>query len=92
LVHFDASKRCGAVLALAAGLASRYSAHLKALYVIELPTPALFYGDASGFVDARLIDERMSAARTEREFHARVRLNGIEAEWRTVEGFTAQTC
>jgi nucleotide-binding universal stress UspA family protein len=100
LVHLDASARSAAVLELAAGIARRHQAHLTALYVSELPTPALFYSDGAGFVDARLIDQIMtefreksmtSAKRVEEQFRERIRRDGIEGEWRVVEGFTADT-
>ncbi len=100
LVHLDASKRSDIRLARAADLAARHGAHLTALYIIELPTPALFYGDPSGFADVRLIDEMMAkmretamvdARRVEQSFAERMRRDGIEGEWRLVEGVAAET-
>jgi len=100
LVHLNSSARSGAVLDFAAGIAGRYSARLTALHVVELPTAAMFFGDPSGFVDPRLIDELTSklreqgikeAARIAERFNERVRRDGIEGEWRTVEGMTAET-
>lgn len=100
LVHLDNSARSAVRLDLAADLAVRHGAHLTALYVVELPMPALFYGDPSGFVDARLIDEMMSkmrdgatadARRLQRAFDDRMRRDGIEGEWRLVEGSAAET-
>jgi len=100
LVHLDASPRSGAVLALAAELAVRHAAHLTAVHVVELPTPAMFYGDPSGFIDPRLIDDLMTtlreqgkkeAARLEQIFRERVSRDGVEGEWRLAEGFTAET-
>jgi nucleotide-binding universal stress UspA family protein len=63
LVHVDGSPRGSAVLDFAAGVAGRHSAHLTALYVVELPAPALFYGDPSGFIDARLVAQMMAEFR-----------------------------
>jgi hypothetical protein len=63
--------------------------------------PALeFYGGPSGFVDLRFAEEMTSkireedmktALRVEQEFRERVRLDGIEGEWRKSEGLAAQT-
>lgn len=100
LVHLDSSARSGAVLDLAANLAEQHAAHLTAVHVVELPTPAMFYGDPSGFIDPRLIDDLMTtlreqgqkeATRLEAAFRERVRRDGIADEWRLAEGFTADT-
>ncbi|HYM31511.1 MAG TPA: universal stress protein [Candidatus Cybelea sp.] len=99
LVHLDASARGTQRLALACDLAGRHSAHLIAVYVIEMPSPALFLGDPSGYVDPRFIEEIMSKARdagmrdalrVEKEFRERLRRDGIEGEWRLVEGIPAE--
>jgi nucleotide-binding universal stress UspA family protein len=99
LVHLDASPRSKLRLAVAAQLASKHGAHLTGLHAVELPSPAMFYGDPSGFVDARLIDEMMTrmrqnaakeAAPIEQEFRERLRHDGIEGEWRMVEGWAAE--
>lgn len=99
LVHVDASARSTIRLGIAAEMASRHAAHLTALYVVEVPSPAAFYGDPSGFVDARLVDEmlaklREKAARdalpVEQGFRERLRRDGIEGEWRQVEGWAAE--
>lgn len=100
LVHLDASPRGAVRLALAAELATRHGAHLTALYGIELPSPALFYGDPSGLADVRLIEEMMdkmretarAAARpVEASFTERLRRDGIEGEWRLIEDSLAET-
>ena len=100
LVHLDASPRGAVRLAIAAELATRHGAHLTALYGIELPSPALFYGDPSGFADVRLIEEMMDKMRetaraaaqpVEASFTERLRRDGIEGEWRLVEGGLAET-
>lgn len=100
LVHLDAAPRSAVRLGVAAGLALRHRAHLTALFVIEVPAAALFYGDPGGFVDARLVDEMMDkirqramvdARRVEQEFRERLRRDGIEGEWRVVEGGIAET-
>jgi nucleotide-binding universal stress UspA family protein len=100
LVHLDASPRSAQRLALAADLAARHGAHLAALYVTELPAPALFYGDPSGFADARLVEEIIdkmretatNAARdVEQSFNERIRRDGLSGEWRLVEGDAGET-
>ncbi|HXZ00427.1 MAG TPA: universal stress protein [Stellaceae bacterium] len=100
LVHLDASARSEVRLAVAADLARRHGAHLTALFVIEQLSAALFYGDAGGFVDVQLVEEMMDkireramveARRVEQGFHDRVRRDGIEGEWRLVEGAAADT-
>ncbi len=100
LVHLDASPRSGVRLDVAADLAARHAAHLTAVFVIEQPPAAWFYGDPGGYVDARLIDEMMEkmreramieASRTEQEFRERLRRDGIQGEWRLVDGNTAET-
>jgi nucleotide-binding universal stress UspA family protein len=100
LVHLDASPRSATRLEVAADLARRHSAHLAAVFVVEQPAAAWFYGDPGGYVDARLIDEMMEkmreramveAARAEQEFRERMRRDGIEGEWRLIEGVMAET-
>jgi nucleotide-binding universal stress UspA family protein len=100
LVHLDASPRSAERLALAADLAARQGAHLAALYVTELPAPGMFYGDPSGFADARLVEEIIdkmretatAAARgVEQRFNERIRRDGLSGEWRLVEGDVRET-
>ena len=100
LVHLDAAPRSSVRLGVAADLAGRHSAHLTAVFVIEQPPAAWFYGDPGGYVDARLIDEMMEkmreramveASRVEREFRERLHRDGIEGEWRLVDGSTAES-
>jgi nucleotide-binding universal stress UspA family protein len=99
LVHLDTTPRSDLRLGAAAELASRHEAHLTALHVAELPSPAMFYGDPSGFVDARLVDEMMGKMRetankdarpVEARFRERLRRDGIEGEWRMVEGWAVE--
>ncbi len=100
LVHLDAAPRSAVRLALAADLAGKHGAHLTAIYIVEMPSPALFYGDPSGFADARLVDEMMNkmretamvgARRVEQSFAERIRRDGIAGEWRLVEAIAADT-
>jgi nucleotide-binding universal stress UspA family protein len=94
LVHLDVTPRCTARLAVAAGLAARHGAHLTGLHVIDIPSANYFYGAAMPFVPANPeeIVERMraeaneAAAPVEAAFRDRLRRDGIEGEWRLVEG------
>lgn len=100
LVHLDASARSDVRLAVATDLAQRHGAHLTALFVIDQLSAAFFYGDIGGFVDAQLVEEMMDrireramvdARRVEQGFRERLRRDGIEGEWRLVEGIAAET-
>ena len=95
LVHLDGTPRSGVRLEIAAALARAHGAHLAGVYVMELASPALFYGDPTGFADVRLIEEMMQKMReaataaagpVEEGFRERLRRDGIEGEWRLVEG------
>jgi nucleotide-binding universal stress UspA family protein len=94
LVHLDVTPRSSARLAIAAGLAARHGAHLTGLHVIDIPSANYFYGAAMPFVPANPeeIIDRMRAEATEAAapieagFRDCLRRNGIEGEWRLVEG------
>jgi nucleotide-binding universal stress UspA family protein len=95
LVHLDASARSQVRLGVAAALAARHGAHLTALHVVDLPPPDVFYGFPSAFMDVQRAEdviERMRAARVEEAegiktgFLDRLRRDGLEGEWRLVEG------
>lgn len=100
LVHLDASPRCDARVDVAAGLAARHEAYLTGLFVIDLPPPDAFYGFPAAFLDlqrAEDIVDRMrvtamaDAARVEASFRERLRRDGLQGEWRQVEGLAGQT-
>ena len=100
LLHLDATPRCAARVGVAAGLAARHGAHLTGLFVIDLPPPDMFYGVPSAFIDlqrAEDIVERLRAAATaaaavaEAAFRDRLRRDGLQGEWRLVEGNTGET-
>jgi nucleotide-binding universal stress UspA family protein len=94
LVHLDVTPRCATRLAVAGRLAARHGAHLTGVHVIDIPSANYFYGAAMPFVPANPeeIVERMrseasaAAAPVEAAFRACLRANGIEGEWRLVEG------
>jgi nucleotide-binding universal stress UspA family protein len=94
LVHLDPTPRCATRLAVAAGLAARHGAHLTGVHVIDIPSANYFYGAAMPFVPANpeeIVDRMRAeaaevAAPIEAAFRECLRRNGIEGEWRLVEG------
>lgn len=100
LVHLDGTPRAGVRLDVAARLAAADGAHLVGLHVIELLSPAPFYGDPGGLADVRVVQEMRQKLReaatadaqsVEERFRERTRRDGIAGEWRLVEGRTAET-
>jgi len=94
LVHLDTAPRNVARMELAARLAVLHGAHLTGLHAIDIPSASYFYGAAMPFVPANPeeIVERIRAEATEAAgpletaFRDCLRRNGIEGEWRLVEG------
>ena len=94
LVHLDITPRCATRLEIAARLAMQHGAHLIGLHVIDIPSANYFYGAAMPFVPAnpeeivqRIRAEASEAAEpVEAAFRDCLRRNGIEGEWRMVEG------
>ena len=99
LVHLDVTPRSAARLAIAAGLAMKHGAHLTGLHVIDISSANYFYGAAMPFVptNPEEIVGRMraeaakAAAPVEAAFREYLRRNGIEGEWRQMEGDPATT-
>ncbi len=100
LVHLDATPRCAAQLEVAAGLAVRHGAHLTGLFVIDVPPPDMFYGFPSAFIDLQRAEDIVAglreaaladAQRVEAAFRDRLRRDGLQGEWRQVEGRTGET-
>jgi nucleotide-binding universal stress UspA family protein len=99
LVHLDVTPRSAARLAVAARLAAQRGGHLTGVHVIDIPSANYFYGAAMPFVPANPdeIVERMradataAAAPVEAAFRDCVRRNGLQGEWRLVEGNPAAT-
>jgi nucleotide-binding universal stress UspA family protein len=97
LVHLDTTPRSDARLNIAARLATQCGAHLTAVFVIDIPSANYFYGAAMPFVPTNPEDivDRMraeaaaAAAPVEAAFHDCVRRNGLQGEWRLVEGMPA---
>jgi nucleotide-binding universal stress UspA family protein len=94
LVHLDVTPRCATRLEVAANLAAKHGAHLIGLHAIDIPSANYFYGAAMPFVPAnpeeivqRIRAEAVEAAAPlEAAFRERLRRDGIEGEWRMVEG------
>jgi nucleotide-binding universal stress UspA family protein len=94
LVYVDATSRSAARMELAARLAIQHNAHLTGLNVIDIPSANYFYGAAMPFVPTnpeeiveRIRTEAVEAAKpVEAAFRECLRRNGIEGEWRLVEG------
>jgi nucleotide-binding universal stress UspA family protein len=94
LVHLDTTPRCAMRLAMAAGLAVRHGAHLTGVHVIDIPSANYFYGAAMPFVPANpeeivqriRAEATAAAAPLEQTFRECLSSNGIEGEWRLVEG------
>jgi nucleotide-binding universal stress UspA family protein len=94
LVHLDATPRSKARLDIAARIATQCGAHLTGVHSIDVPSANYFYGAAMPFVpiNPEEIVERMradateAAAPIEAAFRDCVRRNGLQGEWRLVEG------
>ncbi len=94
VVHLGATPRSKARLEVASRLAMQHGAHLVGVHVIDIPSANYFYGAAMPFVPANPeeIVERIraeaveAAAPVEAAFRECLRRNGIEGEWRLVEG------
>jgi nucleotide-binding universal stress UspA family protein len=98
LVHLDDTPRAEVCLAVAARLAIRHGAHLTGLHVIEPLSPDMFQGYPPGFGDLRasLIEHSRAAgletaANVKAKFTDRMRRDGLQGEWRQVEGDIGET-
>jgi nucleotide-binding universal stress UspA family protein len=100
LVHLDDSERSKARLDIACCLAKRHAAHLKALYVIDIPPLPALYGNPNAFVDvaglaemtAEALERARSAAKAvEQAFWERLRRDDIRGVWHLVEDVLPET-
>ncbi|HXA22693.1 MAG TPA: universal stress protein [Acetobacteraceae bacterium] len=97
LVHLDGTPRTKIRLDIAARLATQCGAHLTGVHVIDIPSANYFYGAAMPFVptNPEEIVGRMRADATEAAtpieaaFRDCMRRNGLQGEWRLVEGSPA---
>jgi nucleotide-binding universal stress UspA family protein len=94
LVHLDGGPRSTTRLGIAAGLAQRFGAHLTGVYVVDIPSAEFFYGaamplaggGAEQLVDQIRADANAAAAQVETAFREVLRREGLDGEWRLVEG------
>lgn len=99
IVHLDTTPRSSTQMELAVRLAVQHNAHLTGLHVIDVPSANYFYGAAMPFVPTnpeeivdRIRAETVEAAKPiEASFRECLRRNGIEGEWRQVEGLPHST-
>jgi nucleotide-binding universal stress UspA family protein len=99
LVHLDGTSRSKIRLEVAARLATQCGAHLIGVHVIDIPSANYFYGAAMPFVPTNpeeivgrmRADATEAAAPIEAVFLDCMRRNGLQGEWRLVEGSPAAT-
>lgn len=99
LVHVDNGSRSDARVSVAVGLARGHGAHLTGLYITDIPPSEYFYGATLPFADggAEPIVQRMRAdaltasVGIEARFRDLLRREGLEGEWRFVEGHIPAT-
>jgi nucleotide-binding universal stress UspA family protein len=97
LVHLDEGPRSHTRLKVALDLARRNTAHLTGLFAIDVPGSDLFYGAGMPYAGAGGMSEMMNTLRADaaargetigQEFREALRREGLEGEWRLVEGET----
>jgi nucleotide-binding universal stress UspA family protein len=94
LVHLDNGIRTEVRLTAAAALARRHGAHLTGVYIIDIPSTEYFYGATMPFAGSgpeqivmQMRTEAIAAAQpVEERFRELLRRDGLEGEWRLVEG------
>ena len=94
LVHLDTNARTELRLACAVALARRHGAHLTGVYIIDVPSTEYFYGATMPFagsgpeqIVSQMRAEAINAAQpVEARFRELLRQEGLEGEWRLVEG------
>jgi nucleotide-binding universal stress UspA family protein len=97
LVHLDEGPRSATRLKVAVDLARRHGAHLTGLFVLDIPGSDLFYGAGMPYAGGGGMSEMVNSLRADQAAHAEVvaqqfrhavQLQGLENEWRVVEGDT----
>lgn len=89
LVHVDDTERCKERIAVAAGLAQRFGAHVTGLYVVPDPEVPLYI--AGAYVPKEWFSEQMERATAgaeagEKMFREAVESAGAQSEWRREQG------
>lgn len=97
LVHLDEGPRSEMRLKIAARLAKQNQAHLTGLFVIDIPGTDLFYGAGMPFAGGGGMNQMLTTLRSEataraeaagQAFRDTLAAEGLEGEWRVVEGDT----
>jgi nucleotide-binding universal stress UspA family protein len=97
LVHLDDGPHSATRLKVAVDLARRQAAHLTGIYVLDIPGSDLFYGAGMPYAGGGGMTEMVNSLRADQAtradamgqaFREAVRLQGLENEWRVVEGDT----
>ena len=97
LVHLDEGRRSGGRLKVAVDLARRQGAHLTGIFVLDIPASDAFYGAGMPYAGGGGMTEMVNALRADiaaraetigQEFQEALRREGLEGEWRVVEGDT----
>jgi nucleotide-binding universal stress UspA family protein len=97
LVHLDEGPRSATRLKVAVDLARRQGAHLTGIFVLDIPGSDLFYGAGMPYAGGGGMSEMVNSLRAEtaaradtmgQEFRDAVRRQGLEGEWRVVDGDT----
>ena len=97
LVHLDEGPRSATRLKVAVDLARRHGAHLTGIFVIDIPGSDLFYGAGMPYAGGGGMNDMVASLRAEasarseaaeQTFRDALRLQGLQGEWRAVEGDT----
>jgi len=97
LVHLDEGPRSATRLKVAVDLARRQAAHLTGIFVMDIPGSDLFYGAGMPYAGGGGMTDMVNSMRADlasradtaaQEFRETVRRQGLEGEWRAVEGDT----
>lgn len=100
LVHVDNGNRNEARVNLAVGLARRHGAHLTGLYAADIPNTEYFYGATLPFAGGNGAEEIVRRMRSDAAtastcvataFRDLLQREGVEGEWRFVEGHVPAT-
>jgi nucleotide-binding universal stress UspA family protein len=94
LVHLDEGPHSAMRLKVAVDLALRHQAHLTGVFVLDIPGSELFFGAGMPYAGGGMTEMVNSlraefAARADTmgtQFKEAVRLQGLQGEWRVVEG------
>ena len=91
VLHYGRDQRRGARLEGAMALAERFKARLVGVHVLNFPyVPGYIQVDLSpALIEQRMAEMRTAAAELRREFETATGRTGVAAEWRLIEGNTA---